>query len=162
AGRRPRCRELDRTAAFPRPPHASPQCRVDDAAGGRARARGRARGPDGVHGRGAFPRGRNRAWARRLEARRPPRGWGGGRGDGPAGSELVVRRKDRDAGGATAPPVARARLPAGTGEVELRRAIDEGTANAGWRPAAQRAWRALPGQLDVSHMASVNAGLFAG
>ena len=81
---------------------------------------------------------------------------------GPEGSKLVVRRKDGDAGGPNGPPVAQAPLPATTGEVELRLAIDEGTANVEWRPAGQRAWRALAGEVDVSHMASVNAGLFAG
>ena len=58
--------------------------------------------------------------------------------------------------------MAEAPLPDGVTDIELRLAIDEGTARLEWRPAARGAWRALADEVDVSHMASVNAGLFAG
>ena len=79
-----------------------------------------------------------------------------------AGPRLVVRRRDGEAAGPHGPVVAEAPLPDGVTDIELRLAIDEGTARLEWRPAARGAWRALADEVDVSHMASVNAGLFAG
>lgn len=79
-----------------------------------------------------------------------------------SGSRLVVRRRDGEAGGPNGPVVAEAPLPAGVREVELRLNIDKGTARLDWRPAGRGAWHALAADVDVSHMASVNAGLFAG
>ena len=81
---------------------------------------------------------------------------------GAEGSRLVVRRKDGAAGGPNGALVAEAPLPTGLGEVDLRLAIDEGTATLDWRPAGRGAWRSLARDVNVSHMASVNAGLFAG
>lgn len=50
----------------------------------------------------------------------------------------------------------------GSGEVELKLAIDRGEAALAWRPAGGGAWRELAGGVDLRHMASVNSGLFTG
>src|SRR5690606_20068429 len=81
---------------------------------------------------------------------------------GPDGSRLVVRRKDGAGGDPNGALVAEAPLPGGAGEVDFRLAVDEGAAKLDWRPAGRGAWRELASEVDVSHMASVNAGLFAG
>lgn len=81
---------------------------------------------------------------------------------GQAGPRLVVRRRNGEGGEANGELVAQAALPAGVGEIDLRLAIDDGTASLDWRPAGDGAWRDLARGADVSHMASVNAGLFTG
>lgn len=81
---------------------------------------------------------------------------------GAEGPRLVVRRKDGGAGDANGALVAEAPLPANASELDLRLAIDRGAAKLDWRPAGRGAWRSLAREIDVSHMASVNAGLFAG
>jgi alpha-N-arabinofuranosidase len=81
---------------------------------------------------------------------------------GPAGRRLVVRRRAGEGGAANGELAAETPLPASTGEVDLRLAIADGTAALDWRPAGAGAWRCLARSIDVSHMASVNAGLFTG
>ncbi len=81
---------------------------------------------------------------------------------GTAGPRLVVRRRAGEGQAANGELTAEAPLPAGTGEVDLRLTIVDGTAALDWRPAGASAWRRLARGVDVSHMASVNAGLFTG
>jgi alpha-N-arabinofuranosidase len=81
---------------------------------------------------------------------------------GPAGARVVVRRRDGTGGEPNGALAAEAALPAGVDEIDLRLAIREGTASLDWRPAGRGDWRQLARGIDVSHMASVNAGLFTG
>lgn len=80
-------------------------------------------------------------------------------GDG--ARQVVVRRRSGADQGANGALVAAQPLGA-AGEIELRLTIDEGSAAISWRPAGQRAWRELAADVDIRHMASVNAGLFTG
>lgn len=81
---------------------------------------------------------------------------------GPTGPRLVVRRRNGEGDAANGELAAETPLPEGVSDVDLRLSIREGTASLDWRPAATGAWRALARDVDVSHMASVNAGLFTG
>jgi len=47
-------------------------------------------------------------------------------------------------------------------KVELRMAIDDGSADLAWRPAIGGKWRVLATGVDVTALASVNSGLFTG
>ena len=75
--------------------------------------------------------------------------------------QMAVRR--RSAGDQPANGELVAGLPLAThGEVELRLTIDRGTADFAWRPVGRKAWRELKRNVDITHMASVRAGLFTG
>jgi len=76
------------------------------------------------------------------------------------GTQLVARMRTdakQDERGAV---VASTPLAA-TGPIELRIAIDRGTASLSWR-ARGKSWRALAPHVDVEPLASVHAGLFTG
>ncbi|MXP26255.1 family 43 glycosylhydrolase [Altererythrobacter indicus] len=49
-----------------------------------------------------------------------------------------------------------------SGDVELRMALDRGSADFLWRPVSGGKWKVLARNVDVEHMASVHAGLFTG
>lgn len=75
--------------------------------------------------------------------------------------QIAVRSRSGPGQPANGEPVASLPLPT-RGEVELRLKIDKGTADFAWRPAGQKAWRELKRNVDITHMASVRAGLFTG
>ena len=77
------------------------------------------------------------------------------------GPRLVVRSRNGE-GEPNGALVASTPLPAGTSAVDVRFAIDEGTAQVEWRLAGRGSWQELAGNVDVEHMASVNAALFTG
>jgi alpha-N-arabinofuranosidase len=79
------------------------------------------------------------------------------------GGERVLAVRKRDAAGQpeTGAIVARAPLAA-QGEIEVRLAIDRGTADLSWRRAGAGEWRALANRIDVEYLSSVHAGLFTG
>jgi alpha-N-arabinofuranosidase len=52
--------------------------------------------------------------------------------------------------------------PLSSSKVELRIAIDNGSADLAWRPASGGEWRDLAADVDLTALASVNSGLFAG
>src|SRR5690606_19106150 len=81
---------------------------------------------------------------------------------GPAGPRLAVRRRAAQTDDPNGGLVAQAPLPAGTGAVDVRLGIRDGTASVDWHPASESSWRSLAREIDVTHMASVNAGLFTG
>jgi alpha-N-arabinofuranosidase len=80
---------------------------------------------------------------------------------GADGPRLAVRARNGQ-GEPNGALLAGAPLPARTGAVDLRLAINEGTARVEWRPAGRGAWRELAQGIDVEHMASVHTGLFTG
>jgi len=77
------------------------------------------------------------------------------------GRALVARLRDQASEPEAGMEVARAALPA-TGAIELRVALDGGTARLGWRTAGAPGWTMLGGPVDVEGLASVHAGLFTG
>jgi alpha-N-arabinofuranosidase len=81
---------------------------------------------------------------------------------GADGPKLVVRRRDGEGDGVNGALVTAAALPGRAGEIDLRLTIDKAAAALDWRPAGRGTWRVLARDVDVMHMASVNAGLFAG
>lgn len=81
---------------------------------------------------------------------------------GSDGPRLAVRRRAAATDAANGELAAQTPLPAGAKEIDLRLAIHDGTASLTWRPAGETPWRELAPAVDVSHMASVNAGLFTG
>ncbi|MXO60161.1 family 43 glycosylhydrolase [Altererythrobacter salegens] len=78
------------------------------------------------------------------------------------GGYLAVRYRNGNEDPANGALVARADLPTNVESVELKLAIDRGTALVQWRPASQSAWRALASDIDVERMASIHTGLFTG
>lgn len=82
--------------------------------------------------------------------------------EGGADGPLLAVRSRKGEGEAHGALVASTPLPAGTGEVDLRLSITNGTARVDWRPAGNGAWQELAQAVDVEHMASIHAGLFTG
>ena len=74
---------------------------------------------------------------------------------------LAVRRRSSTEQPETGELVTSQEL-ATAGEIELKLAIDRGTAELAWRPAGAREWRVLAASLDVEFMSSVRSGLFTG
>ena len=76
------------------------------------------------------------------------------------GDRLVARRRTDAKQDERGEPVASAPR-AGRGPIELRVAIDGGTAALSWRRPGGR-WQVLAPRVDVEPLASVHAGLFTG
>ena len=74
---------------------------------------------------------------------------------------VAVRQRSAEAQAEKGELIASAPL-AHRGDVELSLAIDRGTADLAWRPAASGEWRRLAQDVDVEHMSSIHSGLFTG
>lgn len=74
---------------------------------------------------------------------------------------IVVRLRTSASDWAGGREVAAAPL-ASDGPVELKLALDGGSARVFWRPAGEGAWQPVGGAINVEPLASVHAGLFTG
>ena len=74
---------------------------------------------------------------------------------------VAVRQRSAEAQAEKGELIASAPL-AHRGDVELSLAIDRGTADLAWRPAASGEWRRLAQDVDVEHLSSIHSGLFTG
>ncbi|WP_305098392.1 glycoside hydrolase family 43 protein [Croceibacterium aestuarii] len=81
---------------------------------------------------------------------------------GKRGAYLAVRYRNGSGDPANGALVARAPLPDASEAVELRLAIDRGTADVSWRRAGGTTWQRLASDVDVEGLASIHTGLFTG